>query len=167
MTFSKLLRVLPAVLGVAAALAAIGTSVFGDMRFGASPPKAADPTVRPDGTRLVEELAATKFSQLPTLSYQLRNGETLFAWQVRPKAIESPARSRDLLILVDTSASQAGKPLMQARQIIQALARSSDAERPTEHLVAEHPGRDPVDHQGLRRRRFGRRPAGRHRPHRC
>jgi len=124
MTFLKRLRVLPALLGVAAALAAVGTSLFGDMRAGSNPPKAADPVARPDGARLAEELAVTKFSNLPTLTYQLRDGETLFAWQVKP-SVEAPApRPRDLLILVDTSASQAGKPLQQARQIIAALSKS-------------------------------------------
>jgi hypothetical protein len=90
MTLLKCLRVLPAVLGVTAALAAVGTSLFGDFRPGANPPKSPDLAERPDGARLVEELAATKFAKLPTLSYQLRSGDVLFAWQIAP-AVEAPA----------------------------------------------------------------------------
>ena len=72
MTFLKRLRVLPAVLGVAATLAAVGTSLFGDVRTGSGPANPA--ATRPDGGRLVEELAATKFSKLPALTYQPRGG---------------------------------------------------------------------------------------------
>jgi tetratricopeptide (TPR) repeat protein len=118
MTFLKRLRVLPAVLGVAAALAAVGTSLFGDVRTGPTPPPASP---RPDGGSVVEELAVTKFSKLPVLTYQLRDGDVLFAWQVKPAVAPAPARPRDLLILVDTSASQAGRPLQQARHIITVL----------------------------------------------
>src|SRR5262249_16328215 len=125
MTFLKRLRVLPAVLGVAAALTAIGTSLFGDVRPGQTPP--ADPT-RPDGNRLVEELAVTKFSKLPTLTYQLRDGEVLFAWQVKPEVPPPPARPRDVPVLVDPSASQAGLPPQQARQIITALTSTLTAD---------------------------------------
>jgi tetratricopeptide (TPR) repeat protein len=128
MTLLKCLRVLPAVLGVTAALAAVGTSLFGDFRPGANPPKSPDLAERPDGARLVEELAATKFAKLPTLSYQLRSGDVLFAWQIAP-AVEAPApRPRDVLVLVDASASQAGKPLQQAREIVTALAGTLGAE---------------------------------------
>src|SRR5437879_6141553 len=119
MTFLKRLRVLPAVLGVAAALAAVGTSLFGDMRPGANPVKPGDPT-RPDGGKVVEDLALTKFSKLPALTYQPRDGDVLFAWQVKPTVEAPPPRPRDVLVIVDTTASQAGKPLQQARQILSA-----------------------------------------------
>jgi len=122
MTILKRLRVLPAVLGAAAALAAIGTTLFGDFRPGANPPRNRDDAAVTDGARLVEELAATKFSKLPTLTYQPRDGDMLFAWQIRPTVEAAPARSRDLLVVVDASASQAGKPLQQARQIVAALS---------------------------------------------
>src|SRR5262245_19188758 len=126
MTFLKRLRVLPVVLGVAAALAAVTTTLFGDVRTDTKP--GTNPTAaRPDGGAAVEELAATKFSKLPALTYQPRDGETLFAWQVKPNLEPTPARPRDILILVDTSASQAGTPLRQARQIITALSSASGA----------------------------------------
>ncbi len=123
MSFLKRLRVLPAVLGVAAALAAAGTSLFGDMRPGSGPGIAVDPG-RPDGGRIVEDLALTKFSKLPALTYQLQNGEMLFAWQVKPTVEAAPARPRDLVVIVDASASQAGIPLRQARQILNTLSDS-------------------------------------------
>ncbi len=126
MNFLKRLRVLPALLGVTATLAAVGTTLFGDVRPGAKPvPPAVADMGRPDTGRLVDELAATKFSKMPVLTYQPREGETLFAWQVLPDAakVGAPvARPRDVIVLVDTTASQAGRPLQQARQIVTALA---------------------------------------------
>jgi len=114
------LRALTALLGVCAALAAVGTTLFGDFRGGPGSP--AGTPARPDGGRVIDELAVTKFSRLPALTYQVRNGETLFAWQIKPELPPAPARPRDILVLVDTSASQAGKPLRQARDILTGLA---------------------------------------------
>ncbi|MDW8244604.1 MAG: VWA domain-containing protein, partial [Thermogemmata sp.] len=68
-----------------------------------------------------EELAASKFSRLPLVTYQPRDGELIFAWQVRPQLEAMPARPRDVVFLVDTTASQAGIPLRQARAIIEAV----------------------------------------------
>src|SRR5262245_18301755 len=99
MTFLKRLRVLPAVLGVVATLAAIGTSLFGDMRRGSVPPKPGE-TIQLEGNRVSEDLAVTKFSKLSALTYQLRDGELLFAWQIRPVVAPSAPRSRDILVLV-------------------------------------------------------------------
>ncbi|HEY1188730.1 MAG TPA: vWA domain-containing protein [Gemmata sp.] len=127
MTFLTRLRVLPVLLGVVATLAAIGTTLFGDMRTGrpVAPPAEAN---RPDGGRLIDDLVATKFSKTPVLTYQPRDGELLFAWQVQP-ALAAPApRHRDVLVMVDTSASQAGLPLQQARSIITALAAELTAD---------------------------------------
>ena len=121
MTFLKRFRAVPVALAALSALAAIGTTLFGDMRPGADPVRPGRPP-RPDGGQITEELATSKFSQLPVLTYQPRDGETVFAWQVRPAVAPAPARPRDVLVLVDTSASQAGLPLRQARQIISALA---------------------------------------------
>jgi tetratricopeptide (TPR) repeat protein len=126
MNFLKRLRLVPALLGVSATLAAVGTTLFGDVRPGTAPvPPATTDVARPDGARLVDELAVTKFSKMPVLTYQPRDGETLFAWQIQadPAKVGAPApRPRDVLVLVDTTASQAGRPLQQARQIVTALA---------------------------------------------
>ena len=122
MTFLKRLRVLPALLGVAATLAAVGTSIFGDLRARPAPPAAAPaPDVRPDGARVTDELAANRFAKLPVLTYQPREGELLFAWQIQPTVAAPAPRPRDVLVLVDTTASQAGAPLRQARRVARCL----------------------------------------------
>ena len=51
----------------------------------------------------------------------------LFAWQVKPQVEAAPARPRDVLVVVDNSASQAGKPLQQARDILTAYAATLGA----------------------------------------
>ena len=71
---------------------------------------------------MLEDLAVTKFSTQPALTYQIKGGDLLFAWQIRPTVEAAPARPRDVLVMVDTSASQAGLPLKQARNILSALA---------------------------------------------
>jgi len=120
MTLLKRLRVLTAGLGVAAATTAGVTTLFGDFRV--PPATVTGPVGRPDGGKVLDELAVTKFSALPALTYQVRGGETLFAWQIKPTLDAAPARPRDVLVLVDASASQAGKPLQQARQIVTGLS---------------------------------------------
>ena len=59
MTFLKRLRVLTAVLGVAALVTATVAHLLGD-----NPKTAADANGRPDASRVVEDLALTKFSTL-------------------------------------------------------------------------------------------------------
>ncbi|AMV22982.1 von Willebrand factor type A domain protein [Gemmata sp. SH-PL17] len=122
MSVVKRLRLLPVLLGVSATLAALGTTLFGDLRTGTSAPGAGPVGGRPDGGRLVDELVATKFGTVPVLTYQPRDGELVFAWQVRPEVPAPAPRPRDVLVLVDTSASQAGRALQQARQIVTGLA---------------------------------------------
>src|SRR5438067_2427600 len=56
---------------------------------------------------LAEDLAASKFAQGGAITYQTTAGQTLFALQVQPQLTAGPARPRDLLVLIDTSASQA------------------------------------------------------------
>ncbi|HEX4612936.1 MAG TPA: VWA domain-containing protein, partial [Urbifossiella sp.] len=130
MTLLKRLRVVPALLAVAAASVSIGTSLFGDFR--GSPAKApapvGNPDGRPDGAKLVDDLAVTRFTALPALTYKVRDGDTLFAWQIKPTLDPAPARPRDILVVVDTSASQAGRPLQQARQIVLGLAATLTAD---------------------------------------
>jgi tetratricopeptide (TPR) repeat protein len=120
MVIVKRLRVLTAALGVATATAAVGTYLFGDIRGGpGKSPPAAD---RPDGGKVLDELAVTRFTALPAVTYKAKAGDALFAWQVKPALDPAPARPRDVAVLVDTSASQAGLPLRQARQAVHALA---------------------------------------------
>src|SRR5690242_13700827 len=114
MTIVKRLRLLTAALGVAAASAAVVTTVFGDAR--ADRPASATPA-RPVGSATpADDPARTKFTDQPALAYKLGTGETAFAWQVKPALPAGAARPRDVLVMVDTSASQAGAALARARQ---------------------------------------------------
>ncbi|MBY0461303.1 MAG: hypothetical protein K2V38_28630, partial [Gemmataceae bacterium] len=123
MNFFTRLRMLPVLLGALATSAAVGTTLFGDMRPGkTNPPAAPAGDAKPDGDKLVDGLAATQFSKTPVLTYQPRDGELLFAWQVKPELPAQPVKPRDVLVVVDTTASQAGRPLQQARQIVSAVA---------------------------------------------
>lgn len=123
MTFLKRLRVITAVLGVAAIATATVTHLLGDNRK-----PAADNSGRPDAARVVEDLAVTKFSTQPALTYQIKGGDLLFAWQIKPTLDPAPARPRDVVVMVDTSASQAGLPLKQARNIVAALGTTLGAD---------------------------------------
>ncbi len=121
MSFLKRLRYVPALLGAIATLAAVATTLLGDVRPGIPPSAPAGPTARPVGGGLTEDLAATKFSKMPVLTYQPRDGELLFAWQIQPTVAAPAPRPRDVLVMVDTTASQAGRPLQQAKHIVTAL----------------------------------------------
>ncbi|HSQ54906.1 MAG TPA: vWA domain-containing protein, partial [Gemmata sp.] len=86
----------------------------------------ADPN-RPDGNQIVENLALTTFSNQAVLSYQPRDKEMIFAWQVKPQVEAAPVRPRDIVVMVDVSASQAGRPMQQASQILSAYAATLNA----------------------------------------
>ena len=131
MTLDKSLRLLSAVLGGAAACAVVGTTVFGDVRSG-SPTAPAVPvaaaTPKFDANKVIDELAKTKFSDKPVLADKHPAGETIFAWQVKPVLPVTAARPRDVLVLVDTSASQAGDPMKHAGSVIEALGKKLGAD---------------------------------------
>src|SRR5262249_22670660 len=61
--------------------------------------------------RRFDENLGSRFAGQPVITYQTRGGETLFGLQVQPKLAAGEARPRDLLIVIDTSASQAGPVL--------------------------------------------------------
>ncbi len=117
----KRLRILPAVLGVAAVVVTLGTTLFGEVRDSAKP--LGDAASGPAGAT-VDEMA-TRFSKQPVVTYSPKAGETIFAWQLKPELPPAAVRPRDVLVIVDTSASQAGKPIAQAKHIITALAAAS------------------------------------------
>jgi hypothetical protein len=131
MTIVKRLRLLTAVLGTAAASAVIGTTVFGDITSSGSGQKATLRTAKPDGVAAADNFTQSKFATQPALTYKQRSGKTSFAWQVKPTLAAKAAQDRDILVMVDTSASQAGQPLKRARQIIDALAKASS---PTDRI---------------------------------
>jgi tetratricopeptide (TPR) repeat protein len=126
MTIVKRLRLLTAGLGLAAASAVVGTTVFGDIRGSRTTgPNSQPGLTRADRDRIVEDMGRTRFTDLPALSYKHPNGSIVFAWQVQPKLPPMPSRPRDVLVLVDTSASQAGPHLQRARHLIDGLAQVS------------------------------------------
>ena len=126
MSIVKRLRLLTGVLGVATVSAVIANTVFGDLRGGRTGDAvpSASPA-RPDGERLTEQLVRSKFSNQPVLAYKTRAGDPLFAWQIKPVLTVKAAQPRDLLIMVDTSASQVGIALERSRQIIAALLKDA------------------------------------------
>src|SRR5262249_9321783 len=71
--------------------------------------------------RLEEDLAHSKFSEKRVLTYSKQDGQELFALQVQPKLEAPAARPRDVLLMVDSSASQAGLPLTFAKKFADEL----------------------------------------------
>src|SRR5262245_43326785 len=89
-------------------------------------PTAADkpltsPPVAPLATRPAQNLetglAEAKFAEQKLLTYQPQHGDQIFALQVQPPLPAIPVRKRDYVILVSTSAAQAGPAWVGANQI--------------------------------------------------
>src|SRR4051794_16557934 len=119
MTVLKRLRwATVAVAGVAACVA-VGTTVFGDITAN-KPVSPAKPVAQPQ--KLADESAKTVFTDKPVLTYKQADGTTAFAWQLKPALTAGPARPKDIAVMIDTSASQAGDPLQRAIEVVQALA---------------------------------------------
>lgn len=118
MTVLKRLRwATVAVAGVAACVA-VGTAVFGDITAN----KPVSPAKAVTQPKLVDESAKTVFTDKPVLAYKQPDGTTAFAWQLKPALPAGPARPKDVAVMIDTSASQAGDPLQRAALVLQALA---------------------------------------------
>ena len=150
MTFLKRLRVLPAVLGVAAAPAAVGTTLFGDFRAGAGRRRPGRPDAAPTAAGR-RGAGRHQVQQAPRAHLPARAAATCCSPGRSSRPLDAgpgPARATSSCV-VDTSASQAGKPLQQARQIVTALAAGLDAGRPRERVGGQHPGRHPAAHQRL------------------
>ena len=117
------LRLLTGLLGVSAASIVIGTTVFGDLR------NSKPTTAKPDAAVVAAaEIARTKYTDQTALTYRTPAGQTVFAWQVKPALPATAPRAKDIVVLVDTSASQAGKPLAHAKQIIVGLSKVAGAD---------------------------------------
>lgn len=129
MTVNRRLRAVGAILVSAAVLTS--THVWGEPserlrdQFRSSTGQLAAEAAEQD---LAEALARSKFAEYGVVTYRTQKGETLFALQVQPKLEPMPARPRDILVLVDTSASQANGPLTTAREIVATLAKEGSAE---------------------------------------
>ena len=119
----KLLRRLRAVAaGLAVVAAVASTQVWADSASGRNKRLDVAPATllaRPDFGR---DLNGGRFSTRPVLTYALPQGDSLFALQVRPALDAVAGRPRDIAVVIDTSASQAGKPMQMARDILEKLA---------------------------------------------
>jgi hypothetical protein len=66
-----------------------------------------------------------KFERGGLLTYQPQKGDLYFAWQLKPAAAPTPARPRDLVVVLSNAAGQAGIPWAASRQLTQALCDSA------------------------------------------
>lgn len=122
MSFLKRLKWVSAALAVAGVVTT--AVVWGDPTRGRPIPS---PTVSP--AKLVSEDFG-RFTQKPAVAYRTQSGDTYFAIQVKPELPATPVRPRDIQILVDCSASQAGGPLDAARKVAQeVLASANESDR--------------------------------------
>jgi hypothetical protein len=77
------------------------------------------------GKNWEEDLARTKFTSNSVLTYRKQDGEQFFALQVKPKLDPAPARPRDYLVMIDTSASQVGLPLRASQKIAEEIVNTA------------------------------------------
>src|SRR5262245_20879719 len=107
-----------AISGILAAAAVITSShVWGD-----SGPDKGPKTKFPEkveGSRITEQLGRSRFTETPVIAYETTKGETLIAFQAKPTVPAGPARPRDYLVLVDTSASKAAGYFAAAQKLAQ------------------------------------------------
>ena len=125
MTVLKRLRWATATVAAVAASVAVGTTVFGDISAN-KPVTPAKPVAAP--AKLVDETAKTVFTDRTALAYKQPDGSIAFAWQLKPALTAAPPRPKDVAVLIDTSASQAGDPMRRAAQIVQALTAQLGAD---------------------------------------
>ena len=116
------LKLCTAILGV---VAFVGSAfVWGDAPVGNPPPAAST-----DGVKLSDNVLSSRFAKPPVVAYETQAGDTVFALQLKPALKPDEARP-DLVVMVDTSASQAGKFLDAARKIVEQLVHDvSPADR--------------------------------------
>jgi tetratricopeptide (TPR) repeat protein len=110
--------------GLAVAGAITTAAVWGD----ASRDRPAAPPI--PATKLFSDEVVGRFTNKPAVAYQAPDGSVYFALQVKPDLPPAPARPRDIQILIDHSASQAGAPLDAARKIArEVLASAGESDR--------------------------------------
>ncbi len=108
-------------LGIAACISCV---VWGDADSERGRSRSLENTP-PFSENLQAMVQATKFSDQPVLTYTKSDGSHLFALQVQPELAPVKPRPRDILIMVDTSASQAGKPYAMAQNIAEAVIKDA------------------------------------------
>ncbi|HKB04474.1 MAG TPA: vWA domain-containing protein [Gemmataceae bacterium] len=110
--------------GLAVAGAVTTAAVWGDASKPATPAPAAK------ASQLFSGEVVGRFTHKPAVAYQAQDGSVYFAVQVKPDLAAAPARPRDIQILIDHSASQAGVPLEAARKVAkEVLAAAGPSDR--------------------------------------
>src|SRR4051812_37545430 len=110
MTMVNRLKAAAVLLGATAAITS--AIVWGEPTGG----KTTTGGFNPGGVKLRDDLLTNRFTRQPVVTYETQDGETLFALQVKPALKAPAARPRDLVVVIDTSASQAGKYLETSRK---------------------------------------------------
>jgi tetratricopeptide (TPR) repeat protein len=111
MTLVSRLKIAAVVLSITTVVAS--PFVWGETTGAKKPVGSLTPDVKLGGNFEV----SNRFSKDPVLTYETNKGETLFAVQLKAKIAEAAPRPRDIVIMIDTSASQAGRFLATSRQI--------------------------------------------------
>ena len=103
--------------------------VWGDSAV--TPPRAPNPlaaSIRtPDIAAAGDEIGG-RFARQPVITYQPASGEEHFALQLKATLPPAAAQPRDVAVLIDTTASQAGRPLQNARLVLAELAKAAGAD---------------------------------------
>lgn len=69
--------------------------------------------------------SAGLFAERPLITYSGAPGATYFALQLKPNLGAVEPRPRDIVVMIDTSASQAGKPLQDARLLVEQIMKKA------------------------------------------
>jgi len=128
MTKARRLFVVGALLAVAAIVSSSWT--MGEPaaeKKGGPAPRVKEPAKAGDEDA-EKALAASKFTLGGAISYEPLKGQPYFALQVQPRLDPAPVRPRDYLILVGSSAAQAGAPWIAAGQIAEAIIKNARPE---------------------------------------
>jgi hypothetical protein len=80
---------------------------------------------RQSGADLPEHLAVSKFADHAVVRYAAQNGDNYIALQIKPELPAVEVQPRDYLIAVSTTATQAGAPLANAKEIAAAIIKDA------------------------------------------
>src|SRR5262245_10985950 len=105
----------------------VGSYVWGDGSGKRAPLQPSSGQKDAPEIRLGDGLAAGKFARNAAVTYTTQAGDTLVGAQVKPSLEVPPPRPRDLAVLIDTSASQAGSAYETARKVVKALNENLSA----------------------------------------
>jgi tetratricopeptide (TPR) repeat protein len=125
MTRVRRLAVVSAVLGAVSAFS--WSNVWATLETQSSQPAVSgSKTLAPASDKsLGDDLASSKFATRKVVSYRTRAGDLFAAVQLKPSLETTPARPRDILFLVDTSASQVGGPLANSCILIEEMFKDA------------------------------------------